>query len=216
MKTARPVIVLAVLALLISMTGCNETWSVDFTEVYDVDDWDVESFGGGPGAHTLYDEGFFLNYYRAIGPYGFSGDFTMTVVFSLDVDEANKVDKAWIGLGDGTGMYTLKHIMLYLNSIGEAGTETLDLTEIYGGDFHSFRSMDYIPAIRRHGLNTYKLSKNGDTIKAYFNGVLLCEYMLQHYDLVYSFPIIYAVQDSPKLLFKSVKFSYSGTYEARP
>jgi len=216
MKLTRLAIILALLVLLIGMAGCDETWSVDFTKVYDVNDWDIESFGGGPGNVNLYGEGLFLNYYRAIGPYGFSGDFTLTVVFLLNADEVDTVNKAWIGLGDGTGMYTMQHIMLYLDSLGNPASESLHMTEINGGDFSTFLALDHIPAIRRHGLNTYRLSKNGDTIRAYFNGIFLCEYMLEHYDLVYSFPIIYAVQDSPKLLFTSVKFTYSGTYEARP
>lgn len=217
MKIIRFVSMLLLLGLVVGISGCDDVWSVDFTEVFDIDDWYVFGYQGGPGAHNLYSEGLLLNYYGATGPYGFSGDFSMTVSFTLDADEADSVGVVVIGLGDGSILYTMKHITLMLTNLGDPSSEGLIVREIFGAVWDTIASRDSIPGIRRHGVNTCKLVKNGDRVKVYFNGTLLCDYLLQYYDLMFSFPIIAAVQEgSPKLFFQSVKFTYSGPYIPRP
>ena len=217
MKIIRLISMLLLLGLVVGLSGCDEVWSVDFTEVYDVNDWMIFGFQGGPGSHNLYSAGLLLDYYGATGPYGFSGDFTMTVSFLLDLDEAETVDLVVIGIGDGSELYTEKHITLTLSNLGSETSEVLIVREIFGAEWDTIVSRDSIPGIRRHGVNTFKLVKTGDRIKTYFNGTLLCDYLLEHYDLMFSFPIIASVQESSsKLYFQSVKFTYSGPYISRP
>lgn len=217
MKFMRNFATILLLCCIMLFSGCDKVWSVDFTKAYDVNDWYIFSFGGGPGSNHLYKEGLMLDYYGAVGPYGFGGDFTMTVSFSLNVNDITPAETVWIITSDGSGLYTMEHIALYLFNLGNDATDSLEMKEIYGGDWKTIATRDSIPGLRKHGTNTYKLVKNGDRIKAYFNGTLICDHLLEHYDLVYSFPVIYSRQGgSTRCLFTDVKFSHSGMYIPRP
>ena len=163
----------------ITLAGCARVWSVDFTDPNPIDDWYEE----GPvetGPDGLIMEGGFVS-----SPVAFDGDFTVTVIFDLDVDTLLNRANFAIWLSDGPSISPDNYINCVGRGLGNPPDEEYavrDYTESELTDRYIVDEDAAFPGLIRQGRNTWKLVKKGEHITITMNGdTLVASFDIEHY-----------------------------------
>jgi len=172
---------LAVILVLVCITfaGCAKVWFVNFTLPNPVGEWYKEGLVEA-GVDGLIMEGGFVS-----SPVAFDGDFTITVIFDLDVDTLLNRANFAIWLSDGPSISPDNYINCIGRGLGNPPDEEYvvrdynesELTERYIVDEDAA-----FPGLIRQGRNTWKLVKKGDHITITMNGdTLIASFDIEHY-----------------------------------
>lgn len=207
MKTA--LLILIVVAIL-SLTGCTDSgpWFVDFTTLADLDEWLIET--DAPFISTIDAEGLYIDGNRLTAPYGFSGDFVMTVEFTLNPQVGKYVNNFSISLTDGTTAPNEEIIRVSFMNVSDDTIEHFSLIE--EDPYVELASATGIAGINRTGLNTFILTKEGNNLKIHMNTTQVCSVIYSSYSNSASFPVLYLndQMDERIILIESIKVEYEG------
>ncbi len=206
MKAARSAAIIIALAAVISMAGCSKTYTFNFTTAPNMNEWYLQDWFS-PYTCIIDSDGLYLNGKIAVGPYGFTGDFTMSFVFELHVTNATPVTMIEILLGYDGAAPVSQYITALLSNLGSDSTESYNLYENGG----SYSSGAAVPGLNYNGTNTLKIVKTGDNIKMYMNAVNICDSDIISCNLVTFYPRLNVSSSSgDRMRFKRLEVKYSG------
>lgn len=207
------VFALIVIAAL-SMEGCTTMkWSVDFTKpaVDDLGDWNKqEESAGNDYQHDT--TGLYFDGFSMTAPYGFSGDFTMKVKFSLDTGIGDVIPRLSFILIDGYclpgQLLSEEHIEARLNNVGDSGSDYYDL-------YDNGTSKDYnanIEGLWALGDNEFVMKRIGNNIEVWINEQTQLSYVANaSCYLEYAYPCILLDTAALKQIrLKSISVGYDG------
>jgi len=210
---------LAVLVLAIAFAlvcaGCEktQTWAFDFTTAENVDDWNPEDIGEG-SIELVPGKGLHLYRYSVCSPVAFTGDFTVTVDFSLDTLPDSY---AYFELYLADGIYWEPENMIYCG-FSNVGAEDADETwwvsdEGAGGTENPIVSMPPgpVPYLDRNGTNTWQLVKTGDWYEIKLNGKRMTKFGSSYCRGDKYYVSLYAESDYGDVYFRNVKVDYKGS-----
>lgn len=220
MRRIRVIAVILILSALLTLQGCSKTWYVDFTKVSDVDDWKKQDWSTPPHVVSVSASGLYVDSVLLTAPFGFDGDFTMTVQFSLNVSASDFVLGLQLMLtGGGDAVYS-EYISSDFYSLGLPPSDQYpEGYSIYeGSPGRTLAEGDEIPGLNRAGLNTYRFIKKGNSIKMFMNDDMLCDDICSSYSEAWFFPVIYVVYGlgTGELYIKNIKVVYSGDITTLP
>lgn len=209
-------IVFILIFSMLMLSGCGgEVWSFDFTTASpsQLDDWFIDSFSGTvnytPDGAVLDDQGI-------ASPVSFDGDWTMSVVFDLDVDDFNTVYFELFP-GSSQGWEPNDYIYSYFDYVGMTDDDWEEWYVDDTGDSASNWTVwedeeGVIPGLNRDGENTWKITKSGDHYTTYMNSSRLSSFTADYCDGSEDFFLnIYAELDGGSVTFKSVEVKYKGS-----
>jgi len=213
LRTAKAAAIILALAVALSMAGCSKTYTFDFTTAPNMNAWYLQDWFS-PYTCIVNSDGLYLNGKIAVGPYGFTGDFTMSFVFELHVSNAEQVSMIEILLGYDGAAPVSQYISALLNNLGSDTNENYNLYENGG----SYGSGTAIPGIDYDGINTLKIVKNGNNIKMYMNGsTKICDHDIISCSLVTFYPRLNVSSSvGERMRFKRLEVKYSGDMIPRP
>lgn len=208
-------------AVAFGTAGCKGEYYFNFAEEQDVSNkdgyWTVRE-----NANLCYflPEGLRIEDVNLACPKKFSGDFTMTVVFDLMVDSANRYNFG-INLSDGDFYFDSvsdMHMDFYaigsdkeLFQLFEHDSSEINVTHEDGLD----RDLLF-EKLNRQGENTWVLTKLGDIFTVSVNGFEFAEFDYGTYDGKWFVPNIYAYNTDPVnaehgFTLRSVLVDYNGS-----
>lgn len=199
--------VLLVFCLMLS--GCMKTWSVTFNDQGDIEDWRILHESNMNDFYSITEDGLMLDGYKAIAPYAFFGDCSMTVQFYLECDSSDPQFICILEFSDENDLPN-DQLKLSMTNLGVPSTEKFWVIDSSGS---SLADGGPIPGLDRGGLNTVKIIKEGNTIIVKVNGNELFSGPFTDYSITYVVPrfIAYKVDESDAvLLFKSIRVNYEG------
>lgn len=206
----RFLLILLAIVMAIYLQGCDKAnvWFEDFMSLANLDEWLIEQ--DAPYISTLDAEGLYIDGNKLTGPYGFSGDFVMTVVFTLNPPEGKYVNYFSISLTDGTTSPNEEIIKVAFMNVGDETKEHFSLIE--EDPYVPLASTTGIAFINRDGLNTFVLTKEGNNLKIDMNTNQVCSVFYSSYTNSVSFPVLYLndQMDERILLIKSIEVEYEG------
>lgn len=197
--------VLVIVAML-GIQGCNKTWSVRFTSLDDLSGWVLQGLLPPAEWDVSYD-GLYLNGVAAHSPFGFEGDFKMTLEFELHVGENNDLDSLMILFTNGGLAPFSDHIMSAFGYVG--GPNEFYYSEDVGTSNSLLNIGLFTPGLDRDGTNIYRFEKHGIFIKAYINGAELFDNTISQYQYTTFYPSIYIGADSSdQIAIKGIRVVY--------
>lgn len=221
MKPLRIVLVVMLAAVLALACGCKTLVYIysfklegDFGE--GTEEWYYEGVG-----HDFADDGVRLNDALIACPYMFSGDFTVTIAFNLNLDSSHTAYFAFV-LGDG--LYEKgfgpgsNHFAIEFDNIAAepSSDERITIT-----DHDAFPSMivhenstGLVPGLDRTGSNNMVIVKTGNDVSITINLVPIKELELTYYDADWFCPNLLIDPDFDGfdnfVEIESVKVEYKG------
>lgn len=203
----------AVLSLTLALVlgGCfGNTWKVSFGNLENFDDWIFSPAGDYwdliPGI------GVKLNSTSMSSPVAFTGDFTMTVLFTLNTDEDETV---YFGFypGDSRAWTPSNAISSFFNHIGSEAGEAWWVDDIGTSNDNVVAESDTpLPSLLRKGPNTWKMIKKGDHIQIYVNFYKVADFTMTHCEAPYYYVVLYSEQGAGgDIIFNSVTVKYQGS-----
>jgi hypothetical protein len=204
-KRALLIAILMMTCLLLA--GCARTWFVDFTRLHSVDDW--VKFG----PWSALPEGLVLGGGYISSKVAFGGDFTLTVIFDLDVDDLLNRAEFAIWLSDGQTLTPDNYITCIGLGLGDPLEEEYTVRDYSQHETEERYIADYnaaFPGLIRQGLNTWKLIKEGKHIDIWMNGnVEVASFDIEHYEASYFYVNIHGDTEGAGILaFRSCKVVY--------
>lgn len=212
MKATRIAISVLAILLLFSLSGCNKTWYVNFTNGSSIADWHIDDWGG---SYTHDSQGLRIDYLGFFSPFSFTGDLTLTIVFTLDTASDRTVDFE-VGLYDNiNGHLSDNKINNHFNNVGNTSLEYIGVSEFgpsIDPDWHyTITQHVEIPGINRNGRNTYKLVKIGNDISITMNDSTVANFTMGYYEAENFIILIGADACNGGIVcFKSLKLQYTG------
>jgi len=208
----RVLFVLIVIGAMLSMQGCNKTWSVVFNSQKSLNGWEIQDLAP-PYETYISPDGLYVDGDVVHAPFGFEGDFTMEIVFELHLGQSVMPMLQFLFSG-GEDAYFSKFIASTFQDINNP-TENYYIIEnppyvLLGND-------NLIPGLDRDGTNTYKFVKTGSHIMVYMEDEIICDNVLTSYPYTVFFPSIFvdaASQDQIRI--KSIKVTYDGDTTVYP
>lgn len=212
MRATKVAIYAFALLMMLSLAGCSRIWFFDFTGGASISDWHIDDWGG---SYTRDDQGLKIDYLGFFTPFAFTGDFTLTVVFTLDTTSEETTDFE-IGLYDNIGTAISDNIVNnHFNNIGNTAFEYIGVSELgpsIDPDWN-YTVTEYveIPGIIRDGRNTYTLAKTGDDIEIKINGAGIADFTMGFYESD-RFVIMIGCDpsDDGVVCFETIKVQYNG------
>ena len=209
MKSNRFAILVITVLIMFSLQGCDNSWSVDFTTVHDIDDWKEQDYNI-PYLHSLSSDGLFIDGDILTAPIGFSNDFTLAITFVLNNIEPMAVSAFEVFLNQGEDFPSDEYIKIQFKTMAGAVTtgnyyisETAPPVLLDSGAS--------IPGLRSIGLNVLTFEKKGTHVTVHMNEGLLCDAYLSSYSPTWYFPILYVHGAATGRMFiKSIKVDYIG------
>ena len=179
------------LSLTLALGGCfGNTWKVSFRALENFDDWTFAPAGDYwdlvPGI------GVRLNGASMSSPVAFTGDFTMTVLFTLNTDEDNTV---YFGFypGDSRSWTPFNAISSFFDDIGSEEGEDWWVSDIgITNDYVADETDTPLPTLLRKGPNTWKMIKKGDHIQIFVNLYEVADFTMTHCDAAYYYVVLYS------------------------
>lgn len=209
MKTLRIYLAMAVLLLALVLSGCQRTWTVDFTKALPADlaDW------GGSSAWNLNEppgSGLTIREYNVTSPIGFTSDFTLTLDMWMDIDISNTANfRIWVG--DNESDYPEHYITCEFDMAGdEANEEVLVHEDGEGLEYRDVETRKPIPGFK-NGDNVFRLSRKGDAIRITLNGSLISSFTALYFKPAVSYVNFLTDADtSTDVYFRKIQVSYAG------
>ena len=212
MKTKRVFVCIFIILFIFSLSGCGKTWFMSFTNGTSIADWHIDDWGGSYIHDNL---GLRIDYLGFISPFAFTGDFTLTVVFTLDTAPDRTVDFE-IGLYDDISVPLSNNIINnHFNNAGNIAFEYIGVSELgpsIDPDWnYTITQSAEIPGLNRSGRNTYKLVKKGDDISITINNTAIANFTMGYYESS-NFAILLGADASNDgvVFFETIKVNYSG------
>lgn len=217
MARMRNVLMILTLIILVVIGGCgSKTYVFDFTAEEDLlrsdGDWEVLA-SASPGdsfyEHTA--KGLVLQYYHAVAPHSYTGDFKWTVDFNLQVADPD-IAVAHIFLFSEIAEEPLvTGINLYGMGSDEEGFYIMDglMTPIFG-------PISPIPGIVNNGPNKLEIERRKGRFKYVLNGTVLASNLsLTEYDIDLFIPVLWGwqyadISSTYSLIFKRMEMEFSG------
>lgn len=207
--------VLLLLAMAAFTAGCKGEYFFSFKV--------EQSLGDGKGEwimenddYSFVPDGLSIQDANAACPKRFSGDFTATFLFRLNIDGAHR-HTFGIAFSDYT-FYSSPTNSLeieFFNAHGDSGTYTITESATGIGSTTHHPVAD-IPAFDIDGLNELVVEKVGDIFTIYLEDTLWCTFTLEKYDSRWFGPNLFiynqdAQNPSYGLAFESLKVEYNGS-----
>lgn len=201
---------LATLALiLLSTAGClNKMYFFDFTSEPSLDREDGSWVERYEDDFELSEDGLELWNNMVSAPVGFKGDLELTVVFKLNVNvdaSANLEILLAADIGDNDPCMGIDIFNMGLDS---------EFYSIFKYSVPLYGEISPIPVLHRGGTNEFKLTKTGNLLKFWLNGVtLMANVPIVDYGFDIFSPHIYCLQEegSEAIFIRSVRVRYDGT-----
>lgn len=195
---------LVVIVAMFSMQGCNKTWSVVFNSQKSLNGWEIQHIATQDEPYVDSD-GLYIDGNMVHAPFGFEGDFTMEIVFDLNLELNSLPDLQFI-FSDGQDAPISTFVAARFIKVNDP-TENYYL--IINPPFDWLGAGFLIPGLDRDGTNTYKFIKTGSHVVAYMGDQILCDKTLTSYPFTVFFPSIYidAVSQA-QIHIKSIKVTY--------
>ncbi len=212
MKATRVAIIMSVILLMTSLAGCSRIWFFGFTSGMSISDWHIDDWGG---SYTHDDKGLMINYLAFFTPFAFTGDFTLTLVFTLDTTSESTADFE-IGLYDQISTQISDNIVNnHFNNVGDTALEYIGISEFGPSTDPAWNltMTEYveIPGIIRDGRNTYTLVKTGDDINIMIIGAEIAYFTMGLYESDrYVIMIGCDQSDDGIVYFETIKVQYTG------
>jgi len=212
-KNVRNALLVLVLALVVSLAGCSKTYTFDFTTAPNMNEWYLQDWFS-PYTCIVDSDGLYLNGKIAVGPYGFTGDFSMSFVFELHATDSSPVTMIEIILGYDGSAPVAQYISALFSDLGSDASESYNLYENGG----SYSSGAAVPGLNYNGTNTLKIVETGDNIKMYMNGFTkICDSDILSCNLVTFYPRLnVSASNGDMVRFKRIEVKYSGDMIPRP
>lgn len=159
----------------------------------------------------LYSDGLYLDGRVIVGPLGFSGDFSMTLNFTLNTSSSG-LPMFEVILSDGASPPFPESISASFISIGDPSEKY-----VINKNGSSVTNGTAIPSISRTGANALKIIKSGSTFEVKINGTTLTVFDMGAVSFEHFVPYlnIDASYES-QIRVKSITFKYGGTTAPRP
>lgn len=204
-KRALLVAIMMIACLLLA--GCGRTWLVNFTKSHPIDDWFKV------GIWSSLPEGLVLEGGYISSPVAFGGDFTLTVIFDLDVDDLFNRAEFAIWLSDGHSLTPDNYITCVGRGLGDPIDEEYSVRDYSQHEIEERYIADEdaaFPGLIRQGRNTWKLIKEGEHIDIWMNGnVEVVSFDIEHYEASYFYINIHGdIEGEGLLAFQSCKVVY--------
>lgn len=199
------------LSLILVLGGCfGNTWKVSFGQLDNYDDW-IFSPSGDYWEHVP-GIGVRLKGTTMSSPVAFTGDFTMTVLFTLYTDEDETV---YFGFypGDSRAWTPWNAISSFFNDIGSEAGESWWVDDIGTISANVVdESGMALPSLLRKGPNTWKMIKKGDQIQIYVNFYKVADFAMTECAAAYYNVVLYSdLGGGGDLIFNSVNVKYKGS-----
>lgn len=207
--------VLLLLAMTAFTAGCKGEYFFSFKVEQSLSDgkgeWIMEN-----DDYLFVPDGLGMQDANAACPKRFSGDFTATFLFRLNIDGAHR-HTFGIAFSDYT-FYSSPTNSLeieFFNVHDASPTYTIS-EEAYGIGSKSHHPVADVPDFDLDGLNEIVVEKVGDTITVYHDETLWCTFTLEKYDSRWFGPNLFiynidAQSTSYGLAFESLEVSYNGS-----
>lgn len=213
MKYLRLLAIAIVLLVAISSSGCKFwTWAYDFTAPgATLEDW----YCSYSGEYELDEDGLAMRHISISPPVYFIGDFTVTVVFDLDVDEESNA-RFELGLSEdvlwnGDGFY------IDMWCMGDPEDEGWLIEEWDSDNYVYYEEVGPIGPVIYNGENIVKMTKCGDTYTFFLNGAKMYSMTAKYADLDEAFVNLWTGQSElGNLLIKNVEVKYEEASEPWP
>lgn len=184
MKTCRFSLAVLLLIALVSLSGCNKTWSFDFTETTDISDWNQDAAGGT--LRSLDANGLVLDGLAISTPMSFTGNVTATIEFALDTDSSDTLYLQFAFTDDPSYSAMDNYLMIWMDYVGAVGSEAFqveDYNESTGSSIVTSLSNGNIsPYLNRSGDNTFVMKKKNSEFEFYINGEFLDGGNMEHFN----------------------------------
>lgn len=218
MRSFRCIALILIASAILILGGCEpKVWSVDFTTVADLSDWQ------GEGAYLLNEggvEGLRLDPDSwVLAPVVFKGNFDLTLVFTLLGKSGGDGE---IEVGFSGEEADIHETAVYFESIQSASEDLgYGAYEVDWDDDALYHDLFYDsgPMSSMHfdgeTENTLLINKVGDHFKVYMNDTLIFEYNQgSHYDSAFYSTWLWSdnfTNVDDWIIFKSIKIEYWGT-----
>lgn len=200
MKTVRAFSIVLTLVILVTLAGCNSTFSYSFKREQELGDWIIEEWfdtssvsSVSPMVFPLHafvpDKGLELRQGGITYPFMFSGDLTYKVNFHLKADTSHSLFFS-ISLSDQPCTGDGSDLHLDVIDVGLA-SEAYALIEHEPSAMIMPSEIDNnLPGLNRDGFNQFILEKTGDLVKMEMNGIPIGSITLVKYASVWFAPNI--------------------------
>ncbi len=217
MKSLRIAAIALLMLSIIILGGCREqgTWTVDFTDVTNIDDWEIW------GDYSIGTDGLWLdNESEVNAPVAFSGDFTLTLSFTL----ATKVD----GYGYMELFFTQDWDEDFWSGVffnDFSSNSTIEYGAYEHDNIHDlsrdlFIDEDMITSLDRNGNNVMEVVKLGNHFTVFLNDIQIFAYNQDdYYESNYYCPALYSDDwdnITNSIFYKDITVEYNGTKVTLP
>lgn len=220
MKPTKLLLFVLIILAALSIEGCapkGELWSVDFTDYLneDLSDWNDQIYLS-PQGYLHNETGLYFDSHILTAPYGFNGDFILTLLFTLDTGVDDVILNMELGLTDGSfepgGLGDEEYLLAEFINIGDEDMDSWALR-----DDGYIMDMDFaINGIDITGPNELVLAKKGSNVKLTLNDKPVGEMDYEDCTLEYFVPYIYLNTSALKQIrLKSISVQYEGDMQPR-
>ena len=208
----RVLFVLIVIVAMLSIQGCNKTWSVVLNSQNSLNGWEIQDLAS-PYETFIFQDGLYVDGDVVHAPFGFEGDFTMEIVFDLHLDSSVLPMLQFLFSG-GEDAFFSKFVASTFVDINNS-TENYYIAENPPYVALSYGNM--IPGLNLDGTNTYKFVKTGSHVIVYMGDQIICDNTLTSYPYTVFFPSIYVdAASQAQIRIKSIKVVYDGDTTVYP
>ncbi|MBP7110416.1 MAG: hypothetical protein KBB09_02445 [Firmicutes bacterium] len=191
MKASKALTAIVILLSVSLLAGCNTKFSYSFKEEQALGDWILEEYflpsfvsNASPLVYALHafvpDKGLELRQGGVTWPVMFKGDLTYKVRFYLKADETHPLFFS-ISMSDDTCHGDGSDLHLDVEDVGKP-TERYALIEHEPSAMLMISPIDeYLPGLKRNGMNDFVLKKVGDMVEMRMNGAFIGEIKLENY-----------------------------------
>lgn len=209
MRSARLLVILFVVPLLVLSSGCaNKKWSYVFTSVWaSMDDWYCTT----TGSHNLDTAGLCLNGRIISTPVYFTGDTSLKITADIEITKGSIVSFRF-GISDGLFWTGANDILTEIHYIGDDAMESWLITDDGGTGEEFYPHADPVAGIDYDGINTFEFSRTGTKATFSVNGSLIEEIDIIYFDINTDgfIPSIAVIGDLGALTIKRIDVTYSG------
>lgn len=211
MKAARQILIAAMLALAVLQAGCEpKVYYFSFEDEGDLSN-DEGTWGMmNPGPYSFGSYGIVLNGSLVNAPHSYSGDFTVTCRFAVDLGSEETV--MVFVLSPGPFLIDSMPDDFAMVSIQPGSDDwTGFMASERGGGDNNVLFNGAVQNLDIHGTNTVKIMKKGNTLSAELNTVSVFSRTLSKYRSRWSCISIYALTPGSSLWVRDFQVEYWGS-----